>query len=122
MRAVAIGLVMLAGAVGPALAQDATGTWQRDTGASRIRIAPCGGALCGTVVWLKDPNSPAKVGQTVLKDMKPSGTNEWRGSAFNPEDGKTYSGTMALNGNRLTTAGCALAGLICKTVNWRRVH
>ena len=122
MKAVTIGLLLSAAMAVPALAEGATGTWLRETGAARIRISPCGGALCGTVIWLKDPNGPGKVGQQVLVDMKPSAANEWRGTAFNPEDGKTYSGTMSLNGAHLTTAGCALAGLICKTVNWQRVN
>lgn len=36
----------------PALAADATGVWQRPSGTSRIEIAPCSSALCGTLVWL----------------------------------------------------------------------
>ena len=113
--------VMIAAASG-ALAQDASGTWLRDSGASRVRIAPCGDALCGTIVWLKDASGPAKVGQRVFYDMKPNGAGSWAGKAFNPEDGKTYSGKMSLSGNSLTTAGCALGGLICKSVQWSRAN
>ncbi|MBL8587234.1 MAG: DUF2147 domain-containing protein [Methylobacteriaceae bacterium] len=105
-----------------AFAQDATGTWLRDTGASRVRIAPCGEALCGTLVWLKDADGPAKVGQRIFYDMKPSGAGAWAGKAFNPEDGKTYSGKMTLSGSTLTTAGCALGGLVCRSVTWKRVN
>lgn len=102
--------------------QDAAGTWQRDTGESRVRIAPCGGALCGSIVWLKSSDGPAKIGQRVFFDMKPAGANEWSGQAFNPEDGKNYTGKMTLAGNKLTTRGCALGGLICKSVTWTRVN
>jgi uncharacterized protein (DUF2147 family) len=105
----------------PALA-DATGTWLRDNGNSRVRIASCGANLCGTIVWLQDPSGPAKVGQRVFFDMAPNGANKWSGKAFNPEDGKTYSGTMSVSGNNLTTAGCVLGGMICRSVNWRRVN
>lgn len=105
-----------------AFAQDATGTWLRDTGASRVRIAPCGEALCGTLVWLKETDGPAKVGQRIFYDMKPSGAGAWAGKAFNPEDGKTYSGKMTLSGSTLTTAGCALGGLVCRSVTWKRVN
>jgi uncharacterized protein (DUF2147 family) len=105
----------------PALA-DPSGTWLRENGASRVRIAPCGGNLCGTIVWLKDADGPAKVGQRVFYDMAPNGANKWSGKAFNPEDGKTYSGTMSLSGNSLTTAGCVLGGLVCRSVNWRKVN
>jgi uncharacterized protein (DUF2147 family) len=103
---------------------DPSGVWLRETGESRVQIAPCGGgAYCGKVVWLKDPkNSKSKVGQQVFFGMKPNGANQWSGSAFNPDDGKTYSGTMQLSGSRLTTAGCVLGGLICRSVNWSKVN
>ncbi len=104
------------------LAQDVAGTWQRDTGASRVRFAKCGEAMCGTLAWLKDADGPAKVGQRIFYDMKPSGAGKWSGSAFNPEDGKTYSGTMTLSGNTLTTAGCILGGIICRSVKWSKVN
>ncbi len=48
--------------------------------------------------------------------------NSWTGRAFNPEDGRTYSGKMVLNGRRLKTSGCVLGGLICKTVAWQRFN
>ncbi len=114
---------VLAASVVAAWAGDATGVWLRDTGASKVRIAPCGGeALCGAIIWLKDASGAAKIGQQVFFDMKPHGDNIWTGSAFNPDDGKTYSGRMTLSGDRLTTAGCVLGGLICKSASWTRTH
>jgi len=118
--AVLLALASIAG--GGALAQDVTGTWLRDSGASRVRFAKCGEAMCGTLAWLKDPNGPAKVGQRIFYDMKPTGDGKWAGSAFNPEDGKTYAGTMTLAGEKLTTAGCVLGGLICRSVVWNRAN
>lgn len=107
----------------PALAQELSGTtWLRETGASRVKFAPCGDALCGAIVWLKDPNGPAKLGQQVFFDMKPDGAGQWKGQAFNPEDGKTYSGKMTLSGTTLTTAGCVFGGLICKSTNWAKAN
>lgn len=107
----------------PVLAQDLAGTtWLRETGASRVKFAPCGEALCGSIVWLKDPNGPAKLGQQVFFDMKPDGAGQWAGQAFNPEDGKTYSGKMTLSGATLTTAGCVFGGLICKSTNWSKAN
>ena len=117
------GAAMLAATGVGAKAGDARGEWLRDTGASKVRIAPCGGeALCGAIIWLKDSGGPAKVGQQVFFDMKPHGENVWAGSAFNPEDGKTYSGKMTLSGDHLTTAGCVFGGLICKSVAWTRAR
>lgn len=109
-------------ALSPALAGDPSGTWLRESGASRVRIAKCGTAYCGTIVWLKESNGPAKVGQRVFYDMAESSDNRWDGKAFNPEDGKTYSGKMVLAGNSLTTSGCALGGLVCKSVKWSRAE
>ena len=112
--------LMLAASAAPAQAQDVSGTWLRDTGASRVRFAKCGEAMCGTLAWLKDTNGPAKVGQRIFYDMKPAGAGKWSGNAFNPEDGKNYSGTMTLSGDILTTSGCVLGGLICRSVKWSR--
>jgi uncharacterized protein (DUF2147 family) len=110
----------LLASVSTAAAQEVVGTWERDTGASRVRFTKCGEALCGSLSWLKDTNGPAKVGQRIFYDMKPNGASKWSGSAFNPEDGKTYSGTMTLSGSTLTTAGCVMGGLICRSVKWNR--
>jgi uncharacterized protein (DUF2147 family) len=105
-----------------AWATDARGLWLRSDGTARVRVAPCGAVLCGTVAWLQKTDGPGKVGQRVFYDMKPAGVDTWQGSAFNPQDGRTYSGTMDVSGNTLTTTGCVLGGLICKSVRWSRVE
>lgn len=117
----ATALMLASIAATPVLAADPAGTYLRDTGASRVKIGKCGDAICGNIVWLKDTSGPAKLGQRIFYDMKPTGENKWEGKAFNPEDGKTYSGKMSLSGGTLTTAGCALGGLICKSVSWSKV-
>lgn len=115
-----VALVAMAGLASPALADDISGVWLRDTGASKVKFSRCGDAICGNIVWLKQGGDPkAKVGQRVFFDMKPNGANTWAGSAFNPEDGKTYTGKMTLSGNILTTAGCVMS-VICKSATWTR--
>jgi uncharacterized protein (DUF2147 family) len=114
-------LTLLAGASAPALA-DPTGTWLRENGNSRVRVSPCGSNLCGSIIWLKDDSGPSKVGQRVFYDMVKSGDNTWSGQAFNPEDGKTYSGKMVVSGSSMTTSGCVLGGLICRSVKWSKVN
>src|SRR5258708_1089229 len=42
----------------PALAADPNGTWLTEAGTSRIKIADCGGTLCGNIVWMKEPIDP----------------------------------------------------------------
>ncbi len=113
---------LLAVSAAGAYAGDVKGDWMRTDGKAKVRFASCGDAVCGSISWLRDPNDPGKVGQQVFFDMKPRGENIWAGSAFNPEDGKTYSGKMTLSGDRLVTAGCVLGGLICKSLNWTRTR
>ena len=105
-----------------ALAADVKGEWLRADGVTKVRFTACGAAVCGVVSWLKDPNSPAKFGQQVFFDMVPSGDGSWAGKAFNPDDGKTYSGKMSLSGDKLSTSGCVFGGFICKSYEWTRVH
>ena len=104
----------------PAFAAGMGGTWQRSDGAARVQFTPCGSSLCGTIVWLAKADGPAHVGQQVFFGMTQSGANSYEGSAFNPEDGKTYDGSATVAGNRMTTKGCALGGMICKTTYWVR--
>ncbi|MGH6852202.1 MAG: DUF2147 domain-containing protein, partial [Methylocella sp.] len=49
------GLTMIA----PAFAADPLGTWYTANNDSKVHIVNCGGALCGAVVWLKEPIDPA---------------------------------------------------------------
>ena len=114
----------LAASVAAAAAGDVKGEWMRSDGKAKVKFVACGSdAVCGSLSWLRDPkNDPGKVGQQVFFDMKPKGEDVWAGSAFNPEDGKTYSGRMTLAGDHLTTAGCVLGGLICKSMSWTRAR
>lgn len=126
----------------PGFAADPTGTWLTEGGKSRVRVANCGSALCGTIVWLNEPNDPATgkpktdknnadagkrarplIGVQIVLGMKPNGANKWSGQVYNAEDGKTYSGHLTLNGsNALRLEGCALGGMICKGQNWSRAN
>jgi uncharacterized protein (DUF2147 family) len=106
-----------------AQAGEVIGEWARDDGKAKVRFAGCGGsAVCGTISWVKDSGGAGKVGEQVFFDMKPSGDNAWAGAAFNPEDGKRYSGKMVLSGDHLVTSGCVLGGLICKSFGWVRAR
>jgi uncharacterized protein (DUF2147 family) len=126
----------------PAWAADPKGTWLTEPGTSRIRIADCGGTLCGTIVWLKETNDPETgkpkldkanadsskrsrplMGTTIVIGMKPAGTDKWAGQVYNAEDGKTYSGSITMQGaGALKPEGCALGGFLCKARTWMRVN
>ena len=141
-RYLALVATLALAAFDPALAADPTGTWLTQTGGSRIRIADCGGALCGTIIWLKEPNDPDTgkpktdknnsdaarrarplLGVQIVLGMKPAGADKWTGQVYNAEDGKTYSGNLTVTGaGSLTLQGCALGGLVCKGQNWTKVN
>ena len=122
LRPSLLALALLAASTPLALAGDVSGEWARDDGKARVRFAGCGEALCGAISWLKDPSGPAKIGQKVFFDMKPNGDNVWAGAAFNPDDGKNYTGKMTMTGNHLVSSGCVFGGLICKSVEWTRAQ
>ncbi len=109
-------------AAGPALANAADGTWVRSDGMAKVQFAPCGGSTCGTIVWLRHPEGPGKVGERVFFGMAQTAADTWTGTAHNPEDGNDYDGSMTISGNRLTTKGCALGGAICKSQSWSRAR
>jgi uncharacterized protein (DUF2147 family) len=122
LRRSVLALAALAVSSQLAFASDVAGEWVRTDGKGKVRFASCGDAICGTITWLKDTSGPGKIGQRVFFDMKPNGENVWAGTAFNPEDGKQYSGKMTLSGGSLVTAGCAFGGLFCKSVSWTRAQ
>lgn len=101
---------------------DAKGTWLVAERDARVRIDSCGEALCGWIAWMKGPTSFAKVGQRVLWDMRSNGDGVWTGKAFDPRDGKTYSGKLTVSGNSLTMTGCVLGGLFCRSQSWARAR
>ena len=116
----------------PASAQDANGTWLTASGETRVRIAPCGGSICGTIVWVKNPAKDEQNPNAVLKtrnvvginmiQMKPAGDKKWSGTLYNYTDGKTYSGSMTMNSaNSLSLSGC-VAGIFCRSQTWTRVN
>jgi uncharacterized protein (DUF2147 family) len=127
-------------AIAAALAADPAGTWYTADNDSQVRITNCGGALCGSIVWLKVPNDPdtgkpktdknnpdvskqgrSLIGVQIVLGMKPSGANVWSGDVYNSQDGKTYSGSFTMTGdNTADLKGCVLGGLICKSQSWTR--
>jgi uncharacterized protein (DUF2147 family) len=116
-----VALALLAAPASTAIASDVTGVWTRDDGSAKLRFSVCGGdGVCGFLVWKKDPDGPAKIGQQLFFDMKPNGENAWKGAAFNPNDGNRYTAKLTLSHDHLVTAGCVLGGLICKSFGWTR--
>ncbi len=106
-----------------------------------MRILDCGPALCGAIVWLKEPVDAATgkpktdknnadagqknrplMGVQIVLGMQPNGADKWQGQVYNASDGKTYTGAITLiDAKTLKLEGCALA-IICKAQNWTRAN
>jgi uncharacterized protein (DUF2147 family) len=129
MRKTLLGAVALVlGMTGAALADPADGVWQTevDDGAyAHVTIAPCGGAVCGTISRTFDATgeyTSPNIGRQIIIDMAPQGGGEYEGSVWRPSNDRIYIGRMTLAGNSITLRGCVAGGLICARQNWTRVQ
>lgn len=129
--ALVAGVLVLGGAT-VAQAGSLDGTWLSESGLTKIKMGPCGGNYCGTIVWVKGPEmkdvknkDESKrgrnlVGLQMVYDMVPEGDG-YKGSLYNYDDGGTYSGTMTPDGaNSLKLKGCWTIGFPCRTSTWTR--
>lgn len=129
LLAIPVAVLLAVGPLADARAQDGlAGEWWTPGFNSRVRIEPCGDAVCGRIVWLWDdkPKDIADqeplVGRLVIDRMRPAEPGRWRGGRlYNPEDGRDYKGSLHLQSpTRLVVDGCVL--FICQTQVWRRVE
>jgi uncharacterized protein (DUF2147 family) len=92
------------------------GRWSTEDHGGVVQIAPCGGALCGTIVGLntfrngvapRDVHGGSQCHLALLDDLKfHPGDGRWHGTVTNPIDGRTYDaevwvpqdGTLRLRG------------------------
>ena len=124
-------LVLLASTSVQASPRDAIeGVWKNRPNTLVVRIAPCGGTLCGTVVRasedakesVRKAGTATLVGTRVLTGLRRSGNGAYRGEVFNPNLNIHASGTITLESeNVLVVRGCVLAGLICRQQHWTRI-
>jgi uncharacterized protein (DUF2147 family) len=120
----------------PALAGSSIeGLWLNDDHKGLVRIAPCGGKLCGTIARVvdNDPNAPKTdihngnpalrkrpiLGLPVLTGFEGSGGSWKNGRAYDPESGKSYKAYLELQPDgSLKVTGCVL--FICESRRWTR--
>ena len=115
--------VLLAAMMLPQLAlanplSDARGTWMRNDGNARVRLAPCGEKLCATNLWIRDTSKGEEVGDRLVMTLKPTSSGTLQGTAYDAKRKLTYSMTLRLDGRSLVTRGCVVGGLLCKDVRW----
>lgn len=125
--------ITLTGAIGPEMEAPApagpVGTWVNPRSTVKIRLGPCGGELCGWVVWAADEAeqdareagvSPL-VGLQLLRSYRATSATTWEGRVFVPDWNRTFFSRMVLLGPRsVKISGCVLGGMICKSQTWTR--
>jgi uncharacterized protein (DUF2147 family) len=100
---------------------DIFGTWIREDGAARVRIAICGDAICATNLWIKNPERQnEKVGDRLVFKIMPKEA-EWVGSAYDPQRNLNLSAKLKVTGNSMVSTGCVMASLLCKSTKWTRM-
>ena len=133
MRIAALSLVLVALAA-TAPAAEPTGRWRSSSGNVEVEIAPCGAALCGTIVRVlanrsmadpsvEMPDLPGR-GLVVLSNFLPSaaGDGRWDGFIYDRESRTTYSCTMALEApDRLALHAYVGIQMLGRTQVWTRV-
>jgi uncharacterized protein (DUF2147 family) len=102
-----------------AAAQDISGAWARGDGNARVRIAPCGDAICAVNTWVRDESSGEHVGDRLVMRVSGEGPT-MSGTAYDPQRKLNYNLEITLGAQSMTTRGCVLAGVICKSISWSR--
>ena len=119
----ALGGMVMAGAARAADPMDPRGLWLRQEGGVQFSFYDCGaGLLCAKVVGAETPEDRAGIGTVILRGAKKVAANEWRGTLFNSEDGKSYDGRISVKakGAELSVQGC-LMGFLCGGETWKRL-
>jgi uncharacterized protein (DUF2147 family) len=119
---VPLAVVLIAGLSSGARAgsDDIFGDWSRDDGAARVKVANCGGNICATNTWIKDPvKQDEKAGDVLIFTIKPA-NGEWSGSAYDPQRRLTISAKLKATGESMATTGCIVGGLICRSTRWAK--
>lgn len=118
------------------------GPWATQGFGAIVNIGPCDDAparACGRIVWLWDPvdqqgrarvnvahpeagaRGKPLIGTLVLQGFSETAPGAWSGgTVYNPDDGRSYSGSIRLTESGiLKLEGCAL-GIFCQSQQWRR--
>ena len=129
MRPLLYALALLA--VPAAAAHASTlGVWRNAADSVRIRVAPCGAGLCGTVVQASEQakadaaagGTDRLVGTQLFRDLRRGDDGVWAGQVYVPDLARAFDGTLEQTGPAtLVATGCLFAGLGCRSQTWTRV-
>jgi uncharacterized protein (DUF2147 family) len=129
-------------AADPAYADEAdaiVGDWYTEDSKALVQIYRSGETYSGKIVWLKEPfyedgsekrdkNNPDEarhqdkiIGLNLVKGFVYKGKHKWAdGTIYDPDNGKTYSCKMTLNGDELKVRGFIGISLIGRNQVWHR--
>jgi uncharacterized protein (DUF2147 family) len=105
------------------------GFWRNPKGTVEVQIDTCGNAMCGTVVAAspsavadaRDSGYPSLVGMQLLYGYHAAGPDEWRGTIFVPDIGRSFSSHIQLvDADHVRVSGCLVGKFLCKSQLWRR--
>jgi uncharacterized protein (DUF2147 family) len=116
------------------------GLWLSDDGRGAVRIAPCGGNVCGHIGWLRDktrldggplvdvhnPDPKQRLraicGLQVIGALRRQVDGSWdQGWIYDPKVGKTYNvAVTAKDGGTLAVHGYLQTKILGKTYYWSR--
>ena len=99
-----------------------TGVWSRTDGGSRIAIEQCGERFCAVNTWIRDPSKGEEVGDQFVMTLQPRDPANLAGEAFDVKRRVKYTMLISVAEDAMTTQGCVLSGIVCKTMNWVRLH
>jgi uncharacterized protein (DUF2147 family) len=121
-----------------AAATGLAGRWLTPAGDSIVEFRACTDApgrasLCGRLADLaahdrRDTHNPAAAlrdrrieGLEIIRKVDETGAGAWSvGELYNPDDGRTYSGSLRLRPDgKLELKGCALR-IFCRSESWTR--
>jgi len=128
MKKMAMAMAMVSFA-SPVWGDPLEGLWQTakdDNGKfGHIQVAPCGAALCGTLVRSFDANgaeiASANTGRQIISETVAEGGGAYKGKVWSPDRDKTYNSRLQLSGDTLAVSGCVLS--ICRDGGtWVRVQ
>ena len=114
----ALAFAASAATAGPSL----EGDWSRGDGKAKVRIAPCGDDLCAVNTWMRPDVRDEKVGDRLVMTLRQVDDTTWKGKAFDPQRNLTYAFTLNVGAADMTTTGCLLGGLLCKSMGWTRIR
>ena len=141
-RLIIVTMILILCVASNAFAQSADailGKWYTADEKAVVEIYNNGSAYSGKIIWLKEPkneNGTDKmdiynpdesrkrqpvIGLNIVEGFRYKGKNKWiDGRIYDPDNGKTYSCYMKLEGNELKVRGYIGIALIGRTTVWTR--